>query len=339
MHIKNANGIIQSMRYINPIIEIEKHQQMLCQYINLTRKSELSDSEMKRLAEIWEEAQSDDVLSLLITEIEEWALQHSGFIDRELRVDSDSFPVTSNLEQLLGQLYVSGDDDIFASEDDRLDQKSERNYYNDAVFVIHGVTGCIPDLDRESFHSITEKQKSLIREYARLTNQAELSNSEMNRMAEIWEEAQSDDVLSLLITEIEEWALQHSGFIDRELRIDSDSFPVISGCKITLDGIIDSGICNSSPATVSPDNERHFTDARGEVRNEGSSLAAALSQAFKEFDNIIIVDSSERVDDDLADAAAQMMEVISKIKEANQKLSYRQIVNILKDTAADLGSL
>jgi hypothetical protein len=284
---------------------VEDQTRILREYAQLTSRTELADSEIKRMAEIWEEAQSDDVLSLLITEVEEFALRKHGFIE---------------------------------SEDDRLDQKSERNY-NDVVFVVHGVTGCIPDLDRESFHSITEKQKSLIREYARLTNQAELSNSEMNRMAEIWEEAQSDDVLSLLITEIEEWALQHSGFIDRELRIDSDSFPVISGCKITLDGIIDSGIFNSSPATVNPDNERHFTDARGEVRNEGSSLAAALSQAFKEFDNIIIVDSSERVDDDLADAAAQMMEVISKIKEANQKLSYRQIVNILKDTAADLGSL
>ncbi|MGD1704309.1 hypothetical protein, partial [Dapis sp. BLCC M229] len=65
-------------------------------------------------------------------------------------------------------------------------------------------------------YQLTPKQKSLIQEYSKLANLPELSESEADRIGEILEMAESDNLLSSWIEKIDEEISENNGLFSEE---------------------------------------------------------------------------------------------------------------------------
>ena len=212
-----------------------QRKQIVKEYAKLATRTELSDSEAERMGEILEIAQSDDVLCLLMNEVDNLISENQ---DNCLfgKIDNLINEVQNNcLAEVAGNDYLDGGD--YLENDDYL----------------------------ESDDYLKSDYNQLLKEYARLATRTELSDSKAERMGEILEIAQSDDVLCLLMNEVDNLISENQ-----------------DNCLFGYTGIdyLDSSEYLEIVTATSDDD----------------NVISVLGQASQEFDNIITVSTKNELD-------------------------------------------
>ena len=129
----------------------------------------------------------------------------------------------SNAERMGEILEMAESDDLLSSWIEKIDEKisennglfSEENldYYENEKARIKEF---LPVNETLKSYQLTAEKKSLIQEYSKLANLPELSESNADRMGEILEMAESDDLLSFWIEKIDEEISERLGLFSEE---------------------------------------------------------------------------------------------------------------------------
>jgi len=166
----------------------EKQVNLALEYARLAARSELSDLEAERMSEILELSQFDDSLCFLANEIDEFIFQQTNSS---------------------GDKIVENHKNIIVKIEEFIEIK-QNNILDNSSVGTNNPKKSVGYSSRKQSHlsRLTSKQKSLIKEYSELATRSKLSDSEAERMSEILEKAQSDDVLSLLINEVDSLTFQ-----------------------------------------------------------------------------------------------------------------------------------
>jgi hypothetical protein len=118
-------------------LENGNYEQTLQEYYHLVTRTNLSEIEAKRLERILEAAQSDDVLSLLINEIDELSFQQLGFFNEDATVHPNSESIAAVSQDTQTQSGTTS----FSSTKEYLKMKQEPSWIAVACLVSATVSG------------------------------------------------------------------------------------------------------------------------------------------------------------------------------------------------------
>lgn len=149
---------------------------IVLKYYELVTLEELSELDAKYLEKILEQAETNETLSLLLNEIDELTFQELDFYD------------PSNLEQVEYQKIKVKNKKFISNSKHKLEVD-----YN------------------LSIQSISDHQ-GIITEYHKLKTLGELSELEAKRLDEILKFAETNEIISLLLNEVDEMTFQELGF-------------------------------------------------------------------------------------------------------------------------------
>ena len=171
LQAEGRNAEMDSATGMTPEQNNLDYRQILTEYYHLIVRPELTEIEVKQLDRILWLAESDDLLSLLIEEIDELSFQYLGLLDAE------------NLQHLKQQ-------------EARVETLLIRTQTEDCQGNPSGQpSNCLV----KPFAAY----RSVLQDYRRLTSQSDLSEIEEKRLENILQAAESDDRLQLLIDQLE----------------------------------------------------------------------------------------------------------------------------------------
>lgn len=176
LRAKEAQPVVAPTVGPEPKLNTLEYSQLLMDYYHLTTCSELNELEAKRLDRILWLAESDDLLSLLIEEIDQLTFQELGLLSAD------------NLQQLKQQ---EANFEMLLTE--AIPEDSEDTLTKQSL-----------PLSIQPF----ERYRPVLQDYRRLTSQSELSEIEEKRLERIMRSAESDGLLNILIDQLEAVTLE-----------------------------------------------------------------------------------------------------------------------------------
>ncbi|MGB3204073.1 MAG: tetratricopeptide repeat protein [Crinalium sp.] len=187
---KNDHLVFARFQLGQSIILDEKLINIVLEYVKLSTRTELSEKEAERMDEILALIERNETLTLLVNIIDEIILEEQNFLTE------DNFYHYKNqihrVKEFLEVALENGNNQECLEPDADLNDKC--------------LTITAPTLE----------QQQIIKEYANLANRSELSDSEAERIGEILELSESDEVLSFFINEIDYLNFQELNLLSKD---------------------------------------------------------------------------------------------------------------------------